>query len=36
VFDQDGDGMEHPMHIDACRDLLQRMKRFHEKLPSLH
>jgi hypothetical protein len=36
VFDQDGDGMEHPVHIDARSHLLKSMKRFHEKLPSLH
>ena len=35
VFDQDGDGMDHPMHIDARGHLLKGMKRFHEKLPSL-
>ena len=36
LFDQHGDYVEHPMHIDTRRHWLPSMKRFHEQLPSLH
>jgi hypothetical protein len=36
VFHQDRHCVDHPVHIDARSHLLKSMKRFHEKLPSVH